>query len=1125
MLDHIRRITELGWRKKDTRDEADPIPDSLRRNVRGTFVGALERMTGDLALEGWVVNLSDPPRPVDLWVVINGRKSRKARTELARIDVQNVIDGAGACGFRVSVSHHFDLSKPNEPVTLAVFLDESLELEMPGSPLKVDLSSAQTPEGLLDKLGDLAREGFHRFSPSNPFVGFFLACLGSPDSEQRRALLKECALSGNLMELMLLHIVQRGWYDIARRMLEDCRDLDGVEDEGQLNLLTQVIVYKQAVHAAELAHLIRPDLNELTLQIGLLVTAPLSEHTKDTLCADYLRLVEAAHGRGFLGRQQCQFLGAQLDNLASKHRQLEKNVQYLCVKANLARDAGQNNRAYTLFSEAYRIDEGAALWFGPKFSVLLNEVGEYGYAASLFKKLWERRIASPELVSEAFSGAVTLEDYEAVLGVIRRYSRLLFSSRSAENILMAIEALCRNARFRGAFFSVYGERVFALLDRQRLLEELEVCFERSGTVFGKGGAIWPGFDREKNKRRFTGAPIPSELISSLLLLDDLDLHRLIGAVDDADCVPGQFPRFGATSCREMSWQSEAAIATIYWPGAEKNEFSRAQVRGGQVTESYSMVLIDPCGIEREPELRRFRSGEMGQMPPARCVLVSDYGVIEATDGRELFRWPERIDGDALVRIMEVIEDLGTKRFLFVDKDRYILNHDAITGLIAQLEEFPIELEGSTTDGPTPDSSLLLPVETLREIRAHFASRMFRDEREGSMQHQWHGNAEEFLSSLVCFARRLGSRRISRNVTTTYIRDCDAPAEMTREMDKLRCDMTLHNVQLAFADIPRNAEHSLVSFSQGRFSRAEVLNVRGVGLLRLKGAKIEIARGEPVCFIVERNELLRLPYLLTFYRGCGIRRFVVIDNYSAPETLDFLASHDDVELWVTQHPYGLSRWGVDWVEAVIETFYSGHWCLVIDADELLYTAGDSDSIPALCDALEREGASGLYCLFLDTYSDRSIADTVYQSGTSFLDCCNYIDRKFYTYYEPNGGPEKNSPTYSGGVRERVFGISTVILNKVPLFKYSRHLRLYEGLHWIGGVKLSSQRGALLHFKYFSTFHEYVAQESLRGEHWNEGSEYKIYQQVIARNRGLTLHDPRISAKVTGVSDLRALHLIK
>ena len=1124
MLDQIRRLTDLGKRKTASTGDTNTVPSGLRRNVRGNFVGALERMTGDLALEGWVVNTDDPAKPVDLWIVINGRKSRKARTELTRLDVQNVIATATNCGFRVSVAHHFDLSRPDEPVSIAVYLDESLTLELPGSPLDVDLSAAQTAEGLLDKLADLAREGFHRFSPSNPFVAFFLSRLDGPDLQQRHALLKECALSEDLLELMLVHLVQRGWYAIARRMLDDCRELDGIEDESQFNLLAQVISYKEAVHAAELAHLVRPDLNQLTLQIGPLATAALSDRTKDTLCADYIRIVDGAFGRGFLGRQQCHLLGAQLDNLGTKNPHLVKNVQYLCVKANLARAAGQNDRAYNLFSEAYRIDEGGSLWFGPQFAALLNDVGEYGYAASLFKKLAERRIASPELVAAAFSGAVMLEDYEAVLEVFRRYRRVLLSSRFAPSILTALEGLCRNGVFRGCFFSAYGERVFALLTRQRLVEELEGCLAGYDGSLVKGGCLWPEIGTGTTQRHLLTAEHPSEIIKNLLLLDDLDVHRLIGAVDDPGCRPGELPPMGGTLYTEISARSRAAIASAYWAGSTKQAAPKEDSGESPMTNTYTIVLVDPGRDEHGPEFTAFASCDTGEAFPARCVLLSDLGVSDAQDGRVLFNWPEYADPGALVRVIELFELLGTRKFLFLDKDRRILNREALAALIAEQGQFPIELEGSAADGPVPDSSLLLSVETLGEIRAHFASRMFRDEREAAIGRSWQGNAEEFLASLVCFSRRLGAKRIARNLTTTYIRDCEAPAEITREMDKLRADLTLHNVQLPFADIPRSAEPSLRLFNDGRFAKAEVLNVRGVGLLRLHRAKCEIEPTDPVCFIVERNELLRLPFLLKFYRRRGIQRFVVIDNYSTPETLDFLSSQKDVELWVTQHPYGLSRWGVDWVEAVIETFYAGHWCLVIDADELLYTADDSESIPDLCAGLDREGASGLYCLFLDAYSDRAIADTVYEPGRDFLDCCNYIDRKFYTYFEPNGGPEKNSPTYSGGVRERVFGISTVILNKVPLFKYSRQLRLYEGLHWIGGAKLSHHRGALMHFKYFHTFHEYVAQESLRGEHWNEGSEYKTYQQVIARNRSLTLYDSRISTRIRGASDLKALHLI-
>jgi Glycosyl transferase family 2 len=54
---------------------------------------------------------------------------------------------------------------------------------------------------------------------------------------------------------------------------------------------------------------------------------------------------------------------------------------------------------------------------------------------------------------------------------------------------------------------------------------------------------------------------------------------------------------------------------------------------------------------------------------------------------------------------------------------------------------------------------------------------------------------------------------------------------------------------------------------------------------LSGQPIDIHPNQIVAVIKQRTEALRLPYLLTYYRGIGVDRFLVIDNGSTDGSRD------------------------------------------------------------------------------------------------------------------------------------------------------------------------------------------------------------------------------------------------
>ncbi|MEM9776934.1 MAG: glycosyltransferase family 2 protein, partial [Chloroflexota bacterium] len=60
-----------------------------------------------------------------------------------------------------------------------------------------------------------------------------------------------------------------------------------------------------------------------------------------------------------------------------------------------------------------------------------------------------------------------------------------------------------------------------------------------------------------------------------------------------------------------------------------------------------------------------------------------------------------------------------------------------------------------------------------------------------------------------------------------------------------------------------------------------------GMDRLDRNQIDLAQRDIICCLVVRNEGLRIPYFLTYYRQLGIKHFFVVDNGSDDGSVEYL----------------------------------------------------------------------------------------------------------------------------------------------------------------------------------------------------------------------------------------------
>ncbi len=272
---------------------------------------------------------------------------------------------------------------------------------------------------------------------------------------------------------------------------------------------------------------------------------------------------------------------------------------------------------------------------------------------------------------------------------------------------------------------------------------------------------------------------------------------------------------------------------------------------------------------------------------------------------------------------------------------------------------------------------------------------------------------------------------------------------------------------------------------------------------------QIAPGAILAFTTLRNERVRLEYFLNYYRQLGVDHFLMVDNASTDGSAEYLAEQPDVSLWTTPKSYKKSRFGVDWLTWLQIRYGHKHWCLTVDADEILvYPHCDSRDLRQLTGWLDQRAIPSFGTIMLDMYPKGALNEQSYHAGQNPFEILRWFDA---SNFRSQMQPHLQNLWVQGGVRDRVFFSDrperAPTLNKTPLVKWNRRFAYVMSTHSLLPRRLNhvfgpqATTGALLHSKFLPMISEKSAEEKQRREHFANSSLYDSYYERLTQSPDL------------------------
>ncbi len=281
------------------------------------------------------------------------------------------------------------------------------------------------------------------------------------------------------------------------------------------------------------------------------------------------------------------------------------------------------------------------------------------------------------------------------------------------------------------------------------------------------------------------------------------------------------------------------------------------------------------------------------------------------------------------------------------------------------------------------------------------------------------------------------------------------------------------------------------------------------LSAVRDSTSQIRPRDVLLFATIRDEAQRLPFFLNHYRAMGVDHFLIVDNDSTDGSRELLQDSADVSLWRTSHSYRAARFGMDWLGGLHRHYGADHWCLTVDADELLiYPHCETKPLRALTERLDHLGAQAMGALMVDLYPNGPLGTQQYVADQPPMQVLSGFDKSPYRTTHQAVSFERRT---QGGTRERIFFKDvpqrSPTLNKVPLVKWQRSFVYKNATHALlprelnlayDGPTDARLSGVLLHTKFLPRVTQKAAEDMERQQHFGDPGRFDAYyKQILAQ----------------------------
>ena len=350
----------------------------------------------------------------------------------------------------------------------------------------------------------------------------------------------------------------------------------------------------------------------------------------------------------------------------------------------------------------------------------------------------------------------------------------------------------------------------------------------------------------------------------------------------------------------------------------------------------------------------------------------------------------------------------------------------------------------------------------------------------------------------------------------------------------------------------------------------------VPIERIDSKPLPAAGREIRATLIVRNEIVRLPRLLDYYRGLGVDRFLTVDNGSKDGSLEYLLAQPDVHVF--SDPGSFATHKAVWRAGMLTEHCQGIWTLNIDADEFFVFPGMEElKLREFCRFLDSEHSLGLFSPMVDMYSREPLDEVRLNPGDDLLDVYPYFDARGYSLQFRLERVGNTTPAWRlrGGSRERIFfseqtpvrflqqlaaawyfdigrdqpplparirGIGAQVdklarkfllkrspeLGKIPLLRWDNALGIQNDLsamHWLSPqLLISTCWGAVLHLKHLPDYKDRVKEAVDQNLYGQADDEYKRYHEVLQQGDDI-LYFNRSSRRFESTADLIDVGLMR